>query len=158
MADSSLPLPEPQLPLLSNIELDDDDIAAAAEPSEQIMALNSDETALEIIEAPKLSGTNGEPEQVVLFDKGEPWQEHWKSMPHFSQPDCMPWKTVKVHFENCQDMEAFAKLVDQRIGLNTQFIWFPEAERGKFAHMRWIDAEPEQINEDDEVLDEGSNG
>lgn len=100
-----------------------------------------------------------EPTQVALFDKGEWHDEHWKGMPEFVQLNQMPWKTLKVHFENRADMMAFAKLVGQTIGLNTRYIWYPESELLAAAHLRYADAEEateevETESEDIEVLDQ----
>lgn len=91
-----------------------------------------------------------EPLQTPLFDKGEWWHEHWKGMPEFVQKDLTPFKTIYLHFENRADMEAFSELVGQKITLNTQSIWYPEAEIGRIANKRYIDAP----NEDVEVLGE----
>ncbi len=55
--------------------------------------------------------------QIPLIDVGEWWQEYWKGMPEFVQKDLAPWKTIYVHFENREGMEAFSKLVDQYVGL-----------------------------------------
>ena len=90
--------------------------------------------------------------QIPLFDKGEWWEEHWKGMPEFEQKDLMPYKTIYVHFENREDMEAFSKLVGQTIGLNTKSVWYPEAD---IAHWdkKWVDAPPEETSDDIEVID-----
>jgi len=98
----------------------------------------------------------GEPEQHSLFDVGTGWEEHWKGIPEFVQEDLEPFKTIYVHFENRKDMEAFAKLVDQTITMNTRSIWYPEAEIGRFANKRWVDAPPQEPSEGDslEMCDE----
>ena len=100
---------------------------------------------VEVISAPPLDGAapasvNGD--QSALFDIGEAWEKHWNGMPEFVQRDLSPFKTIYVHFEAREDMQAFAELVGQRIGLNTRFIWYPEAEIGHFAGKRYIDAPP----------------
>jgi len=133
-------------------DLDDDKIAQSVEP-EQIIALNSEETALEIVSAP-VEATPQEPEQVALFEKGEWWEEHWKGMPEFVQKDLAPWKSIYVHFENRQDMESFSKLVGQQIGLNTRSIWYPEAEIARLADKRYIDLDSGNSDEFVEVLDQ----
>lgn len=76
--------------------------------------------------------------QIPLINIGEWWEEHWKQMPEFVQKDLQPWKSIYVHFENREDMEAFEKLVGQRVNLTTKFIWYPEATRSKT--MRYEDA------------------
>jgi hypothetical protein len=139
-------------------DLDDDEIASAVEPSpkldtEPIMALNSDETALEVIEAPTNGAAPKEAEQAALFDKGEWWEEAWKGMPAFEQKDLAPWKSIYVHFENRSDMEGFAKLIGQQVGLNTRSIWWPESEICRLADKRYVD--PEEISENVEVMEIG---
>ena len=95
-----------------------------------------------------------EEKQPALFEKGEWYDEHWKQMPEFEQKDLEPYKTIYVHFENRADMDAFAKLVDQRIGANTRSIWYPEAEIGRFADKRYIDSLPAANEQSDvEVLE-----
>lgn len=80
-----------------------------------------------------------EPEQVTLIDKGEAWENHWKGMPEFVSKDLMPFKTIYVHFETRKEMDEFAKLVNQKITLDTQSIWYPEMEINKLIDKRWID-------------------
>jgi hypothetical protein len=127
---------ESELNFNLSADLDDDEVA------ESVIALNADETALEIVEAPKSNG-KCEPEQAALFEKGEWWEEHWKGMPDFHQEDLMPWKTVSVHFECIEDMESFAELVGQKIGDRTKSIWHPEAETAHMKDKRYFgDAQP----------------
>jgi len=115
--------------------LDDDEIAQSV--SEPMIALNSDETALEIVAVPS-NGNAKEPEQVALFEKGEWWEEHWKGMPEFIQEDKMPFKTLLVHFEDQEDIDAFSALVQQKIGPDTKSIWHPEAEIAHGKHKKYV--------------------
>jgi hypothetical protein len=82
-----------------------------------------------------------DPQQVSLFDRDEhsSWWQEWKNMPEFDQQDLTPLTSVIVHFATSADLKAFAELVDQRITLNTQSIWYPEAEIGRFADKRYAD-------------------
>ena len=94
-------------------------------------------------------------EQIPLLDVGEWWQDHWKAMPEFVQKDLMPFRTIYVHFECRAHMDQFSKLVEQPIGLNTKFIWYPEAELAESASKRYVDAAPPELGDSDiEVLDE----
>jgi hypothetical protein len=54
-------------------------------------------------------------------------------MPEFIQDDLTPYKSIYVHFDTREDLEAFCKLVGQKIYSTTQCIWFPEAEIGRTA-------------------------
>jgi hypothetical protein len=91
-------------------------------------------------------------QQEVLFDVPPPWKEHWVGMPEFKQRDLMPWDTILVHFRNREDRNAFAKLVDQRIGdpsgRQARFIWYPKAEIGQFAGKAWVDSTTPQNVQD----------
>ena len=82
----------------------------------------------------------GEGEQAALIETGEKWEEAWRGMPEFAQEDLAPWKSIYVHFESREDMERFAKLVKQKIGLNTRSIWYPEAEIGRMTTKRYVDS------------------
>ena len=82
-----------------------------------------------------------EPKQHALFDVGHSWDEAWKGMPEFLQANLQPFQTINVHFETREDVEAFAKLVGQRITLDTKFIWYPEMDRNDFSKVRYVDEE-----------------
>ena len=94
-----------------------------------------------------------DPAQKPLFDKGERYENEWKGMPEFVQENLEPYKTIYVHFESRDDMEAFARLIGQSIGLNTRSIWYPEAEIGHFADRRYIDELLEESTE--EIIEDG---
>jgi hypothetical protein len=93
-----------------------------------------------------------EPKQQPLFDKGEWWEDHWKGMPEFKQENQAPYKTIYVHFEKPEDVEAFARLVGQRVMDSTKFIWYPEAEIGRYFNKRYVDA-PLDLDDSIEILD-----
>lgn len=88
-----------------------------------------------------------EPEQIPLLKLDEWWEEHWKGMPEYVSKDLTPFKTVYVHFEKREDMQAFAALVSQTITLDTKSIWYPKAEIGRIADKRYIDALPDPDDE-----------
>ena len=71
--------------------------------------------------------------QLELFNLPEWWEEHWQDMPEFNQKDLTPFKSIYVHFKSIDDIEAFSKLIGQKIFLTTQSIWYPEAEIGRTA-------------------------
>lgn len=88
-----------------------------------------------------------EPEQIPLLKLDEWWEEHWKGMPEYVSQDLTPFKTVYVHFDKREDMQAFAALVGQTITLDTKSIWYPRAEIGRIADKRYIDALPDPDDE-----------
>jgi len=67
------------------------------------------------------------------------WKNEWKDMPEFVQKDIMPWKTIKVHFESKEDLDKFAKIIEQKITIETKYIWFPEATLERVANKRYVD-------------------
>jgi len=85
---------------------------------------NPDEPELELQEE---EDDNNQP---ALFDEYNEdfYTTEWKGMPEYIQKNFMPWKTVYVHFENKEDLEAFAKLVEQNVYDTTKYIWFPKIE------------------------------
>lgn len=77
--------------------------------------------------------------QASLFgDDLESWRDEWVGMPEFKQEDLSPWKSLVVHFEKREDLEAFAKAIGQRVLFTTRSIWFPEAEIGRYANKRYV--------------------
>jgi len=118
---------------------------------------SSEPARSDLDEPPREAGGSEEPSQPALFDKGEWWDPYWRGMPEFVQENQMPWKSIYVHFESRKDMEDFSKLVGQRIGLQTRFIWYPEAEIEKVAHMAWVDTPIPPPGSDDGLIeiDEG---
>jgi hypothetical protein len=80
-------------------------------------------------------------EERSLFDKGEWWEDEWQGMPEFVQKDLTPFKTLYVHFEKKEDIDSFAKLIGQRVTVETKYVWFPEAEIGHFADRKYVSDE-----------------
>lgn len=63
----------------------------------------------------------------------------WQGMPEFEQDDKLGWKTIKVHFENEDDYNAFIRLVDQPMTEKTKYIWYPELEKESMLAYRCED-------------------
>lgn len=63
----------------------------------------------------------------------------WKGMPEFEQEDQTAWKRLIVNFKNTEDLQAFAKLVEQSITERTRSIWYPTADIGHFAGKQYVD-------------------
>lgn len=79
-------------------------------------------------------------EQGALFDLDslEWWRKHWQGMPEYVHEDLTPWRSIRVHFETREHMEAFAELVGQTVTEKTQSLWYPKAEIGRYADKRYI--------------------
>ena len=76
------------------------------------------------------------------------WTEHWKGMPEYQQDDNGPWKTIRMHFRNEEDYNAFAKLTgNTHLTKKTKSAWYPKLEITKNALLRWI--EDDDGDEDD---------
>lgn len=85
------------------------------------------------------------PAQSGLFGDAEWWEEHWKGMPEFDQKDLAPLHSIMVNFRRREDLDAFARLVDQKItehAKRTRSVWYPEAEIGRFADKRYRSSSP----------------
>jgi ParB-like nuclease family protein len=52
----------------------------------------------------------------------------WTGMPEFTQEDKTAFRTVKIHFTCQEDVDAFARLLNQKVTENTKFLWFPPIE------------------------------
>lgn len=53
------------------------------------------------------------------------WKKEWVGMPEFIQVDKESKKSVVIHFEKWEDVEAFGKLVGREITPNTKSFFFP---------------------------------
>jgi hypothetical protein len=140
------PNPAANLQLFSQ-EIDFD----AEEPKQEVETPASAPAPIPSEPAPE--NGKGEPEQIQLLHIPEWWEEHWKGMPEYVSKDLTPYKTIYVHFETREDRESFSQLVGPKIGINTQCIWYPEAEIGRMVDKRYVDSLGEQSS-DLEVIDE----
>lgn len=93
--------------------------------------------------APDVENTaeTDDPTQHALFENDEKWREHWKGMPAFVQENLEPWKSIYVHFESRKDMDAFSRLIDQKITLDTRAVWYPESEVLRNTNKRYVEKE-----------------
>jgi hypothetical protein len=76
---------------------------------------------------------------------GNNWQEEWKGMPEFVQEDLTSYKSIKVHFRNEDDLQAFAKLINQKITPKQKACWYPFLPNRLRAHL-WYIQESDQKN------------
>ena len=74
------------------------------------------------------------------------WEEYWQDMPEFVQEDQTSPKSIIVHFQNKEDMKAFAELVEQKITFKTKFIWYPKVDPAQLINKRYIDTKEEKTN------------
>jgi len=69
------------------------------------------------------------------------WEGEWKNMPEFVQEKQEPYSKLIVRFKTKEDLEEFAKLIEQEINSKTQSIWFPKLKWQDHYSKRWIDEE-----------------
>ena len=60
-------------------------------------------------------------------------------MPEFFQEDLMPYRVLNLRFRCEEDVQEFAKLMEQVITPKQKALWFPYAEPRRASHLRWVD-------------------
>ena len=61
----------------------------------------------------------------------------WRGMPEFKHEDKTAFRTMPVHFKDQDAVDAFAKLIGQKITEKTRFVHFPETEIERYADKRY---------------------
>ena len=64
--------------------------------------------------------------------------EEWRGMPEYDVEDKMAFRTIKLHFRNQADVDAFAELLEQSVTEKTKFLWFPANEVEHVADKRYV--------------------
>ena len=67
--------------------------------------------------------------QDFLFEQSEiekDWEKEWVGMPEYVQERKEEYAKIIVRFRNEEDLQEFAKLVEQNLNIKTQSIWFPK--------------------------------
>ena len=67
------------------------------------------------------------------------WRKEWQGMPEFFQEDLMPQRVINLRFRCEEDVQEFAKLIQQTITPKQKALWVPFAEFRRAAHLRWVD-------------------
>ncbi len=130
-------------------------------PKSQVAESGEYENLMELNEQNKQEAEANPDAFQSLFDVEEVeidpdhWTQHWKGMPEYKQEDNGPWKTIKMHFRNEEDFNAFAKLTGNNLSKKTKSAWYPKLEITKNALLRWI--EDDDGDEDDTYNDEDEN-
>ena len=65
--------------------------------------------------------------------------DEWEGMPEFDNDDLKPYKQIRVSFQCEEDMQAFAKLVGNKITEKTKSIWYPKMEKESVKDLEYID-------------------
>jgi hypothetical protein len=74
-----------------------------------------------------------------FFEVKPLWEKEWEGMPEFTQNDLTSFRKIIVHFRNQEDVEEFAKLLNQRITKKQPSIWYPKREIRHHFNKRYID-------------------
>lgn len=53
------------------------------------------------------------------------WKQEWQDMPEFIQNKKESYSKIIFRFENEEDLQAFAKLIGQKLTNKTKSAWFP---------------------------------
>ena len=74
-------------------------------------------------------------EQLNLFEQEPDWAQEWQGMPEFVQEKQKPFKEIIMRFDNEEDYQEFAVLINQKLTMKTKSAWHPALQRGKFSHL-----------------------
>jgi hypothetical protein len=80
--------------------------------------------------------------QDFLFEQSEiekDWEKEWIGMPEYVQERKEEYAKIIVRFRNEEDLQEFAKLVEQNLNIKTQSIWFPKLIFQDHFSKRYID-------------------
>jgi site-specific DNA-methyltransferase (adenine-specific) len=97
----------------------------------EVIGFSSADLDLLASEVAGRSGELSEPEARTA-------EEEWEGMPEFGQENAGPFRTIKVHFQDADDVEDFARLISQDISAGAKYIWHPKAERLDVADLRYV--------------------
>jgi len=78
-------------------------------------------------------------EDLFNIEEYTSWQKEWQNMPECAQKDLTPYKTLLVHFENYENVQEFAALLNQKITPATVSLWFPQLDKEIFSNKRYVD-------------------
>lgn len=80
--------------------------------------------------------------QDFLFQGDEmekDWEKEWIGMPEFVQEKKEEYSKVIVRFRNEEDLQKFAKLLEQNVNSKTQSIWYPKLIFQDHFSKRYVD-------------------
>ena len=73
------------------------------------------------------------------------WKSQWDDMPEFVQEDLTSKRKIIVHFRNDEDVEAFAKLLNQKITPKQPSLWHPFMPIRRYANKLYVTAKTHPI-------------
>lgn len=82
-------------------------------------------------------------DQTDLFSFDDNWRPAWRGMPPYSNEDQSPYQTIEVFFDSRQDQQAFARLTDNSVTVETKSVWFPKVDVDAVVNLRWRSTRPQ---------------
>lgn len=84
--------------------------------------------------------TNLKKKQKKFFNKKKEdiWKEEWQDMPEFVQKEAKAYQEIKIRFYKAEDVDAFAKLIEQKISRKTKYLWFPKMIHSEGIGQKYI--------------------
>lgn len=67
---------------------------------------------------------------MKIFEPEDNVFDEWKDMPEFVQNSQKPFSQIIVRFRCQEDLDEFARLIDQKLTVKTKSIWHPQLVRG----------------------------
>jgi hypothetical protein len=68
----------------------------------------------------------------------EDWKKEWQDMPEFVQDKLEPYCAMIVRFRSEEDLQEFAKLIEQNLNNKTKSIWYPKLDVQKLVNTRYV--------------------
>ena len=65
-------------------------------------------------------------------------QGEWQGMPEFESEDEMPFRTLRVHFRNAEDLNQFGAAINQAIPEKADYLWFPPRPQTKPSSVPYV--------------------
>ena len=67
------------------------------------------------------------------------WKKEWLDMPEFKQEKKEAYAKIIIRFDNENELQEFAKLINQPLTNKTKSIWYPKLIRGLNSNKRYVD-------------------
>jgi hypothetical protein len=65
----------------------------------------------------------------------------WEGMPEYESEDGRPAYAIKVNFRSLEDLQDFARLIEQKLTEQTRSIWYPIKPSEETKNIAWISDE-----------------
>lgn len=79
-------------------------------------------------------------ENLFGFEPIDPdWKKEWQDMPEFVQDKQDCYAKIIIRFDNENDLQEFAKLINQKLTKKTKSIWHPFKSHWGATKKIWVD-------------------